>query len=119
MKMGGTVTKHDVFFCYNWRDHDAVEPVARALREQGLTVFLDRWYLVPGRPWPEALEEALSNCQAVSVFPGPHGMGAWQQREKDLALSRQVRDSASPVIGTNNVGRSDSRINSPSCLRKR
>ena len=98
MKMGGTVTKQDVFFSYNWRDHATVEAVARTMRERGLTPFLDRWYLVPGRPWPEALEEALNNCQAVSVFLGRHGMGAWQQREKDLALNRQARDSAFQVI---------------------
>ncbi len=96
--MSGTVAKHDVFFSYNWRDRGAVEAVARALREQGLTVFLDRWYLVPGRPWARALEEALNNCQAVSVFLGPHGMGRWQQREKELALDRQARDAAFPVV---------------------
>ncbi len=97
-KMNATVRKYDVFFSYNWRDRAAVETVALALREQGLAVFLDRWYLVPGRPWPQALEEALGTCKAVCVFLGPHGMGPWQQREKELALIRQARDSAFPVI---------------------
>ena len=32
----------DVFLSYHWRDHARVEAVARWLREQGLTVFLDR-----------------------------------------------------------------------------
>ncbi len=82
--MSGTVRKHDVFFSYNWRDHAAVEVIASTLLEQGLKVFLDRWYLVPGRPWLQAFEEALNTCQAVSVFLGPHGMGRWQQRENDL-----------------------------------
>ncbi|MCZ6553138.1 MAG: toll/interleukin-1 receptor domain-containing protein, partial [SAR324 cluster bacterium] len=70
----------------------------RILEDEGLTVFLDRWYLVPGHSWPKALEEALKNCQAVSVFLGPHAMGGWQQRERDLALNRQTRDSTFPVI---------------------
>ncbi len=84
--------KYDVFFSYNWRDYEAVESVARALRDRGLKVFLDRWYLSPGCPWPQALEEALNSCRAVAVFLGPHGMGPWQQREKYLALDRQARD---------------------------
>jgi WD40 repeat protein len=90
--------RYDVFISYNWRDHAPVENVARALRERGLTVFLDRWYIVPGRPWPQVLEEAIDACRAVAVFLGPQGMGHWQQREKDLALERQSRDPGFSVI---------------------
>src|SRR5262245_47678362 len=82
---------YDVFFSYNSQDHAAVQVVARALRDRGLTVFLDRWYLVPGRPWPQALEQTLGSCRAVAVFLGPHGMGRWQQPEHYLALDRQTR----------------------------
>jgi hypothetical protein len=89
---------YDVFLSYNSADHRAVEKVARALTEQGLTVFLDRWYLVPGRPWPQALEGILEACGAVAVFLGPQGLGNWQQREKELALDRQAPDSTFPVI---------------------
>jgi TIR domain len=92
------VTQYDVFLSYHSRNHAAVEAVARQLREVGLTVFLDRWYLVPGRQWPEVLEEVLHNCHAVAIFLGPDGMGPWQQREKDLALDRQARDPTFPVI---------------------
>ena len=75
-----------------------MEQVARALREQGLRVFLDRWFVVAGRPWPQVLEGALDACTAVAVFLGPYGMGHWQQREKDLALERQALDPSFPVI---------------------
>ena len=88
----------DVFLSYNSSDHVRVEAVARWLRDRGLRVFLDRWYLVAGRPWPEALEQALGTCRAAAVFVGPGEMGPWQQREKYLALERQVRDAGFPVI---------------------
>jgi hypothetical protein len=88
---------HD-FFSYHWRDRDAVEFVAQALHRRGLRVFLDRWYLVAGLPWQAALEEHLASCGAVAVFVGPHGLGPWQQRERDLALSRQARQRQFPVI---------------------
>ncbi|MGE0573386.1 MAG: TIR domain-containing protein [Reyranella sp.] len=92
--MGG----FDVFFSYHWRDHASVEAVARALTGRGLSVFLDRWYMVPGQPWPQALERTLASCKSVAVFLGVEGLGSWQQRESDLALDRQGREPGFPVI---------------------
>jgi len=90
--------KYDAFFSYNWQDCSSVEFVANRLREQGIDIFLDRWYLIPGRLWPLALEEVLSNCFAVVIFLGPHGMGSWQQREMFFALNRQTHDLTFSVI---------------------
>ena len=88
----------DVFFSYHWRDHAAVEPVAHKLTDRGLRVFLDRWYLAAGQPWPQELERNLRACAAVAAFVGPEGLGTWQQRERDLALNRQAQEPEFPVI---------------------
>lgn len=92
----------DIFLSYHWRDHDAVEQLARALDARGLRVFLDRWYLAPGLPWPRALEQALERCRAVAVCIGPGDIGPWQMREHFLALVRQAEEErrglAFPVI---------------------
>lgn len=88
----------DVFFSYSVRDHAAVEGTARALTDAGLRVFLDRWYLTPGQPWPQALERTLAACSAVAVFIGAEGLGPWQQRERDIALDRQAHEPGFPVI---------------------
>ena len=82
----------DCFLSYNTLDHAAVERIGRALQERGLSVFLDRWELVPGRPWIPALEGHLARCRAAAIVLGPHGMGTWQQRERDLLLIREGRD---------------------------
>ena len=76
---------YDVFLSYHWRDHPHVETIARALREHHLNVFLDRWYLHPGRPWPQELEKVMRSCKAVAVCVGPGEMGPWQQREMNMA----------------------------------
>ena len=89
---------YDLFVSYHWRDREAVESVARELAARDLKVFLDRWYLIPGQSWVAALERTLSECKAFAIFLGPHGMGRWQQREKELALDRQAKDLAFPVI---------------------
>jgi len=91
-------TQFDVFLSYHWRDREPVERIARSLRDQGLKPFLDRWYLVPGRPWPQALEQTLASCQAVPVCIGPGEMGPWQTRESNFALDRQGRNADVPVI---------------------
>ncbi len=83
-------SQFDVFLSYQWDDHAQVEALARQLREQNLTVFLDRWYLTPGQSWPKALEVVLASCRAVAVCLGQGEMGPWQQREQYLALERQV-----------------------------
>ncbi len=80
---------HDVFLSYHWRDHSVVEALALRLRDAGLNVFLDRWYLTPGTHWLQALESALARCGAVAVCTGSE-MGPWQQREAYSALERQV-----------------------------
>src|SRR5262249_48009899 len=89
---------YDVFLSYHWRDHDRVEAIARALRERNLNVFLDRWYLHPGRPWPQELENVMRSCKAAAVCVGPGEMGPWQQREMNMALERQTKESDFPVI---------------------
>src|SRR3712207_2643892 len=96
--MGNTSDGSDVFLSYSTADHVAVETVARALNASGLRVFLDRWYLVPGQPWPQELERLVGGCRAVAVFLGHGGLGPWQQRERDLALDRQGRDPTFGVI---------------------
>jgi formylglycine-generating enzyme required for sulfatase activity len=90
--------KFDVFLSYHWRDHREVESLAQTLRQEGLKVFLDRWYLTPGQPWPQALERALASCSAVVVCVGPGDMGPWQQRETYYALEQQAHRPEFPVI---------------------
>src|SRR5215813_8977417 len=89
---------YEVFLSYHWRDHPHVETIAHALRERELNVFLDRWYLHPGRPWPQELEKVMRSCKAVAVFVGPGEMGPWQQREMNMALERQAKERDFPVI---------------------
>ena len=91
-------TTYDVFLSYNNRDRAAVESVAQKLKNCGLEVFLDRWYLIAGIPWPQHIANILNTCRAAAIFVGPDGMGPWQQREQDLALNRQAQNPSFPVI---------------------
>jgi energy-coupling factor transporter ATP-binding protein EcfA2 len=82
-----TEPQYDVFLSHNGADQAAVEELARRLAEEvGLTPFLDRWHLIPGQPWQEALEAALDASQACAVFLGPAGLGTWENEEMRAAL---------------------------------
>ncbi len=89
---------YDVFLSHSSADKPAVEDLARRLRELGIEPFLDKWHLVPGEPWQEALEEALDASRTCAVFLGPTGLGAWQNEEMRSALETRVSDRAFRVI---------------------
>jgi hypothetical protein len=90
--------QYDVFVSYNRSDHVAVDQLAVALRACGLRLFIDRWYLEPGQPWPRLLEQHLASCNAAAIVVGPSGLGNWQRYEQYHALDRQTREPGFPVI---------------------
>lgn len=57
----------DVFVSYTHRDKWGAEVVARALREEGFSVWWDD-HLVPGRAFPRAIEEQLAKAACVVVL---------------------------------------------------
>ncbi|MCC7375536.1 MAG: TIR domain-containing protein [Verrucomicrobiales bacterium] len=88
----------DVFLSYNSRDRAIVEEIANRLAGLQVRPFFDRWDLPPGLRWRHELEVALAECRSVAVCLGPEGLGEVQKREVDVALQRQYRDAAFPVI---------------------
>jgi hypothetical protein len=91
--------KYDVFLSHSNQDKPAVELLARRLiDEAGLQPFLDKWHLIPGEPWQEALEEALDASHSCAVFLGPEGLGTWENEEMRAALDIRASRSDFRVI---------------------
>ena len=93
----------DVFLSYNREDRQEVEHLAADLKDRGLRVFKDDWYLKPGEFWPRALERKLRTSASIVIICGGSGLGPWQQREAVAALDRQdeaekAGDPVPPVI---------------------
>lgn len=85
-------TQYDVFLSHNGDDKAAVEIIAHRLREEAkLRPFLDKWHLIPGKSWQEAIEEALEQSETVAVFVGPSGISPWHNEEMRAALDTAVR----------------------------
>jgi CheY-like chemotaxis protein len=97
-KSSQSAPRFDVFLSYQRTDQEAVKYLARRFREAGLQAWLDRWNLIPGEPWQEAVEKALDDCATCAVFWGPRGLGPWQNEEMRAALERRVRERSHRVI---------------------
>ena len=99
MSPTGDRSRHDVFLSHNSDDKPSVEELAVRLQgEAGLELFLDKWHLIPGEPWQEALESALDNSATCVVFLGPSGLGTWENEEMRSALNSRVRSKSFRVI---------------------
>jgi WD40 repeat protein len=92
-------TQYDVFLSHNSQDKPAVEILARRLTDEAsLRPFLDKWHLVPGEPWQEALEEALDQSRTCAVFVGPRGISPWEHEEMRAGIEQRVADRTFRVI---------------------
>lgn len=90
---------YDVFLSHNSADKPAVEILARRLTDEvGLNPFLDKWHLIPGDPWQEAIEEALDQSHTCAVFIGPGGIGPWENEEMRAAIEQRVASRTFRVI---------------------
>jgi len=85
----------DVFLSHNSADKPAVEELAQRLSRDGMRPWLDKWNLIPGEPWQDAIERALQRCATCAVFIGTSGTGPWQNEEMRAAIDRRVRESSS------------------------
>jgi TIR domain len=88
---------YDVFLCHNSEDKPRVREVGRLLRDKGILAWLDEWFLRPGKPSSEGLEDRLRSIKAAAVFVGKTGIGPWQRMEIS-ALLRQWIKRKIPVI---------------------
>jgi hypothetical protein len=91
--------RYDVFLSHCSPDKPLVEQLAvKLINGAGLKPFLDKWHLIPGEPWQEALEKALDESATCAVFLGPQGPGPWENEEMRSALDERVGDKSLRVI---------------------
>jgi hypothetical protein len=77
----------DIFLCHNSADKEEVKEVANRLENEGISVWLDVFNLIPGERFTPKIEEALDDCGAIAVFVGQMGRGPYQNEEFDYAVN--------------------------------
>ncbi len=73
---------YDIFISYRSIQREWVKILAHNLKDQGYTVFLDDWELIPGQDFPAQIYEALhhSRCAILVATPEASDSG-WVQQE--------------------------------------
>ncbi len=97
--MGQSNKMIDAFLSHNSKDKPIVKEIGRYLEEKaGLTVFLDEWNLIPGEPWQEELERALSKSRTCVCFIGEGEPAPWHNEEMRAALNEMVTKGSIRVV---------------------
>lgn len=89
----------DVFLSHSHLDADWVEELATRLQdERGIHPWLDRWVLVPGKPWQREIARGLEQAASCAVCLGQQTPRGWFENEIGKALNRQAKDTEFRVI---------------------
>lgn len=83
--------RYDVFLSHSNADEAVVADLAHRLADAGLHPWLAASHLIPGEPWQEAMEAALTQSETVAVFIGPHGIGPWHNEQMRAAIDDAVQ----------------------------
>ena len=87
------------FLSHSHKDSKWAEELARRLEaECHFKVWLDRWILVPGKSWQQAMARGLGEAQTCAVCIGPHSPEGWFKEEIEQALNLAAGDSDFRVI---------------------
>ena len=89
----------EAFLSHSHADGPWVEALARRLEDEcGFKVWLDKWVLVPGKSWQQAIARGLEETGSCAVFIGATTARGWFQEVIERALDLQTRNPDFRVI---------------------
>jgi len=97
--MSSSSAHFDAFLSHSHDDAPWVESLARRLEDEcGFKVWLDRWTLIPGKSWQQAMAKGLQEASSCAVCIGDKTPRGWFQEEIERAVDRQTKDPDFRVI---------------------
>jgi hypothetical protein len=90
-------SEFDVFLCHNSKDKPIIRIVDKALRDYGMSTWMDEVDLAPGARWRPAISDMIAGVKSVAIFIGENGLGPYQHKEVEDVLSR-LSDEGRPII---------------------
>lgn len=93
------LSNFDAFLSHSHKDAEWVEYLARRLEdEKDVRVWLDKWLLVPGTHWQQAIARSLDEVSSCAIIVGENTPAGWFREEIQRALNRQTKDETFRVI---------------------
>jgi hypothetical protein len=97
--MSNSQPEFDAFLSYSHRDAAWVETLAQRLEdEHGFKVWLDKWVLVPGGSWQQAIAKGLNQAKTCVICLGAQTPRGWFRQEIERALDLQTKNDSFRVI---------------------
>ncbi len=94
-----TNATYDVFLSHSHADAEYVAKLAELLEDKkGLKPWLDKWVVIPGGSFQQAIAKGLEEAKSCAVFLGARTAGGWFQMEYEAALNRKAEDPTFRVI---------------------
>src|SRR5688500_15936785 len=91
--------KYDTFLSHSHMDAEVVELIAGKLEDEyKLKVWLDKWILIPGEPFRQALSKGLDQANTCVIIIGSTTPKGWFEEEVGKALNKQTKDKSFRVI---------------------
>lgn len=87
-----------VFLCYSRKDLAFVRRFRLELESAGLACWMDEKDLDPGKIWLQAIQKAMTECQAAVIFLGWTGLGVTQEREIGMLVERHNAGSFRALV---------------------
>lgn len=83
--------RFDVFFSYSRQDEGSVLELGEALKERGITVWLDVWEIPPGVDWQRGIEDGIVRSGSAAVMVGGEGeLSPWEVPEMRACINEAV-----------------------------
>lgn len=92
-------TKYDVFISYSRKDTEIANKICEALKQQGISFFIDRKGIKGGQEVPELLADAIVNCRIMLYLASINSYNSkYTNNEITFAFNEKPKGSIIPYI---------------------
>ncbi len=93
------LTTYDTFLSHSHLDAEIVELIAKKLEDNHqLKIWLDKWILIPGEPFIQAMSKGLEQAKTCIIIIGSTTPKGWFEEEVGKALNKQTKNKSFRVI---------------------
>jgi hypothetical protein len=86
-----------VFLCYARADQDFALPLAQALKERGIRVWVDQWDIQPRDDWDTSIDHALYGCECLLIVLSPASVAS-EEVKAELRVALDEKKSVLPIL---------------------